>query len=98
MALAKGYQTKKLKFGHRGANQPVKETATGRVFITSQNHGYAVVADNGSFVNVNDGTCEGMDYGDSFSVQFHPEACGGPLDTSFLFDRFIKRIDDHAAR
>jgi carbamoyl-phosphate synthase small subunit len=98
LALAKGYQTKKLKFGHRGANQPVKETATGRVYITSQNHGYAVVADNGSFVNVNDGTCEGMDYGDSFSVQFHPEACGGPLDTSFLFDRFMKRIDDYAAR
>jgi len=98
LALAKGYQTKKLKFGHRGANQPVKETATGRVYITSQNHGYAVVADNGSFVNVNDGTCEGMDYGDAFSVQFHPEARGGPLDTSFLFDRFIKRIDDYAAR
>jgi len=98
MALAKGYQTKKLKFGHRGANQPVKEIATGRVYITSQNHGYAVIADNGSFVNVNDGTCEGMDYGNSFSVQFHPEACGGPLDTSFLFDRFIKRVDAYAAR
>jgi carbamoyl-phosphate synthase small subunit len=97
LALAKGYQTKKLKFGHRGANQPVKEIATGRVYITSQNHGYAVVADDGSFVNVNDGTCEGMDYGDSFSVQFHPEACGGPLDTSFLFDRFMERLA-HAAR
>ena len=98
MALAKGFKTKKLKFGHRGANQPVKETATGRVYITSQNHGYAVVADNGSFVNVNDGTCEGMDYGESFSVQFHPEARGGPLDTSFLFDRFMDRIDAYAAR
>ncbi|MCL1931223.1 MAG: carbamoyl phosphate synthase small subunit [Treponema sp.] len=98
MALANGYQTKKLKFGHRGANQPVKEIATGRVYITSQNHGYAVVADNGSFVNVNDGTCEGMDYGDSFSVQFHPEACAGPLDTSFLFDRFIKRMAANADR
>jgi len=98
MALAKGYQTTKLKFGHRGANQPVKEIATGRVYITSQNHGYAVIADNGSFVNVNDGTCEGMDYGDSFSVQFHPEACAGPRDTSFLFDRFIQRMDAHAAR
>jgi len=98
LALAKGHQTKKLKFGHRGANQPVKEVATGRIYITSQNHGYAVVADNGSFVNVNDGTCEGMDYGDSFSVQFHPEARGGPLDTSFLFDRFMKRIDAYAAR
>ena len=93
MALANGYSTRKLKFGHRGANQPVKELSTGRVFITSQNHGYAVVSDNGSFVNVNDGTCEGMDYGVSFSVQFHPEACGGPLDTSFLFDRFIERMN-----
>jgi len=92
LALANGYSTKKLKFGHRGANQPVKETSTGRVYITSQNHGYAVVTDNGSFINVNDGTCEGLDYGKSFSVQFHPEACGGPLDTSFLFDRFIERM------
>jgi carbamoyl-phosphate synthase small subunit len=98
LALANGYQTCKLKFGHRGANQPVKETATGKVFITSQNHGYAVVAANSSFVNVNDGTCEGMDYGGSFSVQFHPEACGGPLDTAFLFDRFMERIANHAAR
>jgi carbamoyl-phosphate synthase small subunit len=97
LALANGYSTKKLKFGHRGANQPVKELATGRVYITSQNHGYAVVADNGSFVNVNDGTCEGMDYGDSFSVQFHPEARGGPLDTGFLFDRFIERMNNYAA-
>jgi len=93
LALANGYTTKKLKFGHRGANQPVKDTSTGRVYITSQNHGYAVVTDNGSFVNVNDGTCEGMDYGNSFSVQFHPEACGGPLDTAFLFDRFMERMD-----
>ena len=98
MALANGYSTRKLKFGHRGANQPVREAATGRVYITSQNHGYAVVADNGSFVNVNDGTCEGLDYGNSFSVQFHPEARGGPLDTAFLFDRFIERMDAHATR
>ncbi|MDR2953414.1 MAG: carbamoyl phosphate synthase small subunit [Treponema sp.] len=97
MALANGYATRKLKFGHRGANQPVKELATGRVYITSQNHGYAVVADNGSFVNVNDGTCEGMDYGNSFSVQFHPEARGGPLDTAFLFDRFMERMDAYVA-
>jgi len=92
LALANGYSTRKLKFGHRGSNQPVKEISTKRVYITSQNHGYAVVADNGSFVNVNDSTCEGLDYGKSFSVQFHPEACGGPLDTSFLFDRFIERM------
>ena len=98
LALAKGYSTRKLKFGHRGANQPVKDISTGRVYITSQNHGYAVVADGGSFVNVNDGTCEGLDYGDSFSVQFHPEARGGPLDTAFLFDRFMAMMEAHAAR
>jgi len=98
MALAKGYKTRKLKFGHRGANQPVKDTRTGRVYITSQNHGYEVIADDSSFVNVNDRSCEGLDFGVSFSVQFHPEACGGPLDTSFLFDHFIERMDTHAAR
>ena len=98
LALANGYKTEKLKFGHRGANQPVKEFATGQVYITSQNHGYAVVAENGSFVNVNDGTCEGLDYGNAFSVQFHPEARGGPLDTAFLFDRFIERMNNHAKR
>lgn len=103
MALANGYSTSKLKFGHRGANQPVRDLRTGRVYITSQNHGYAVVVDEAacdslSFVNVNDGTCEGMDYGVSFSVQFHPEARGGPLDTAFLFDRFAERMDAHAAR
>ncbi|MCL2093364.1 MAG: carbamoyl phosphate synthase small subunit [Treponema sp.] len=101
LALARGYGTKKMKFGHRGANQAVKDLATGRVYITSQNHGYAVEAEPGSghvsFVNINDGTNEGMDYGPSFSVQFHPEAQGGPLDTSFLFDRFIERMESHAS-
>ncbi|MCL2243616.1 MAG: carbamoyl phosphate synthase small subunit [Treponema sp.] len=102
LALANGYKTRKLKFGHRGANQPVKDTGTGRVYITSQNHGYEVVADNAggsmySFINVNDGSCEGIDYGVSFSVQFHPEARCGPLDTGFLFDRFMERINNHAA-
>ncbi|MCL2071951.1 MAG: carbamoyl phosphate synthase small subunit [Oscillospiraceae bacterium] len=92
MALSQGYKTRKLKFGHRGANQPVKDTAMGRVYITSQNHGYEVIAENSSFINVNDGTCEGLEYGGSFSVQFHPEAKGGPLDTAFLFDKFIDRI------
>ena len=98
LALANGYKTEKLKFGHRGANQPVREVATERVYITSQNHGYAVAAENGSFVNVNDGTCEGLDYGNAFSVQFHPEARGGPLDTAFLFDRFVERMNEHAKR
>ena len=97
LALANGYATRKLKFGHRGANQPVKEFSTGRVYITSQNHGYEVVTDKASFVNVNDGSCEGMEYGNSFSVQFHPEARGGPLDTAFLFDRFMERINAYAA-
>jgi len=103
LALANGYKTRKLKFGHRGANQPVKETGTGLVYITSQNHGYEVIADRSrpgelSFVNVNDGSCEGIDYGVSFSVQFHPEARGGPLDTGFLFDRFMERCDRHAVK
>ncbi len=96
LALANGYRTKKLKFGHRGANQPVREVSGGKVFITSQNHGYAVDTDGGSFVNVSDGTCEGLDYGVSFSVQFHPEGRGGPLDMSFLFDRFTERMDAYA--
>nr|AGS53803.1 carbamoyl-phosphate synthase small chain [uncultured bacterium contig00039] len=103
MALANGYKTRKLKFGHRGANQPVKEIKTGGVYITSQNHGYEVIADvsgrdASSFINVNDGSCEGLDYGNSFSVQFHPEACGGPLDSSFLFDRFMERINKNASK
>ena len=97
MALAKGAKTKKLKYGHRGANQPVKDLVSGKTHITSQNHGYAVVASSLPecaklrFTNANDRTCEGIDYTDApaFSVQFHPEACGGPRDTEFLFDRFV---------
>jgi len=101
LALAQGGKTEKLHYGHRGANQPVKELNSGRVFITSQNHGYAVVSDSlhegaeVSFVNGNDGTCEGVVYTNmpAFSVQFHPEACGGPQETSFLFDKFLEMID-----
>ncbi len=100
LALARGAKTAKLKYGHRGGNHPVKDCASGRVYITSQNHGYAVESDSlpdfakMSFVNVNDGTCEGIDYTDinAFSVQFHPEACGGPHDTNFLFDRFFAML------
>ena len=97
LALAHGFRTEKLKYGHRGANQPVKNVQTGRVYISSQNHGYAVVNDSirpeiaePSFINVNDGTNEGIHYiGEPvLSVQFHPEACGGPKDMEFLFDRF----------
>ena len=96
-ALAMGGDTVKLKYGHRGGNQPVRDAQTGRTWITSQNHGYAVVAGSlagkglETFVNANDGSCEGMAYPglDCFTVQFHPEACSGPKDTGFLFDRFI---------
>lgn len=101
LALSQGAKTEKLKYGHRGANQPATDVKTGRVYITSQNHGYAVVAgtlpENAyeSFVNANDGTCEGVTYTNmpAFTVQFHPEACGGPLDTSFLFDKFITMME-----
>ena len=100
-ALAMGGKTKKMKYGHRGANQPVKELKTGTVYISSQNHGYEVLADSIkgvgtlSFINANDNTCEGVEYPDldAFTVQFHPEACAGPLDARDLFDRFIYRMD-----
>lgn len=103
LALSQGGRTEKLKYGHRGANQPAAELETGRVYITSQNHGYAVINDSlgdnakVSFVNANDGTCEGITYLNmpAFSVQFHPEACGGPLDTGFLFDKFMALIDEN---
>ena len=101
-ALAVGGKTEKLKYGHRGVNQPVKEVKGTRTYITSQNHGYAVISDSVtktgegelSYINANDGTCEGMDYPkyNAFTVQFHPEACSGPHDTSFLFDRFINMM------
>ena len=101
LALARGAKTCKLKYGHRGGNHPCKDIETGRVYITSQNHGYAVENTSlpsfakMSFFNVNDGTVEGIDYTDipAFSVQFHPEACGGPHDTNFLFDRFIQMME-----
>lgn len=101
LALASGFDTHKLKYGHRGANQPVKDVISNRVYISSQNHGYAVTTDSIDpdiacewFINVNDKTCEGLWYKKHpvFSVQFHPEACGGPHDTAFLFDRFIERM------
>ena len=98
LALAHGAMTHKLKYGHRGANQPAENTETGRVYITSQNHGYVVdettldpnVA-KPAFENVNDKTNEGLEYvgKNIFTVQFHPEACAGPQDTAYLFDRFI---------
>lgn len=98
MALASGAATHKLKYGHRGGNHPVKDLRTGRVYISSQNHGY-VVDDRSmdsntavpAFVNVNDGTNEGLEYKGKqiFTVQFHPEACPGPKDSDYLFERFM---------
>lgn len=101
MALSQGFDTYKLKYGHRGINHPVKDLTTNRVYITSQNHGFVVNGDTVnpsvadiSFISVNDGSIEGLNYknGKVFSVQFHPEASPGPLDTGFLFDRFMKLI------
>lgn len=99
LALAAGGKTEKLKYGHRGSNQPVQNKDGSRTYITSQNHGYAVLAQTVpgaelSYRNANDGTCEGLEYPgkNAFSVQFHPEARSGPQDTAFLFDEFIARM------
>ena len=98
MALATGAKTRKMRFGHRGGNHPVRDLEAGRVFITSQNHGYCVCEESVdpavaeiSHINVNDGSVEGLRYqkGNVFTVQFHPEASPGPMDTEYLFDRFI---------
>ena len=98
IGLALGCKTKKLKFGHHGGNHPVKDLTTGNVYITSQNHNY-ILSDypdcvEETFVNVNDGTCEGIRHKTLpiQSVQFHPEASPGPLDTGWLFDRFLKEV------
>lgn len=101
MALANGADTHKLKYGHRGGNHPVKDLETGRVYISSQNHGYVVDTEKldksvavPAFINVNDGTNEGLRYTGKkiLTVQFHPEACPGPGDSAFLFDRFIQMM------
>lgn len=103
MALATGADTYKLKYGHRGGNHPVKDLSTGRVYISSQNHGYVVDMDKldpkvavPAFINVNDGTNEGLSYTGKniFTVQYHPEACPGPQDSGYLFDRFIKMMKE----
>ena len=102
MALATGADTHKMKYGHRGGNHPVKDLSTGRVYISSQNHGYVVDTDRldpqiavPAFVNVNDGTNEGLRYTGKniFTVKFHPEACPGPQDSGYLFDRFITMMN-----
>jgi len=106
LALAAGGKTFKLKFGHRGANQPVKDLQTGKVEITSHNHGYAV--DGGSLggsgfevshINLNDGTVEGLVHRELpvFSVQYHPEASPGPHDASYLFRRFLALMEHCSA-
>ena len=101
MALATGSDTKKMKYGHRGGNHPVRDLSTGRVYITSQNHGYVVDTDTvdpkvavPAYVNVNDQTNEGLKYLNKniFTVQFHPEASPGPRDSGYLFDRFIEMM------
>lgn len=102
LALAAGGKTEKLKYGHRGGNHPVRETESGRVYITSQNHGYAVIGESldaklaeVSYVNLNDGTCEGLVYPTlkAFSLQFHPEAHAGPRDMEFAFERFMTLME-----
>ena len=102
MALATGADTHKMKYGHRGGNHPVRDLATGRVYISSQNHGYVVDTAHldrkiavPAFENVNDGTNEGLAYTGKniFTVQYHPEACPGPQDSAYLFDRFMKMME-----
>jgi len=101
LSLAMGAKTYKLKFGHRGGNQPVLEKDTGRVEISSQNHGYAVDGNSlpgdveVTHINLNDRTVEGIRVvgKDAFSVQYHPEACPGPHDSMVLFERFVETMD-----
>lgn len=101
VALSQGADTEKLKYGHRGVNHAVKDVETGKIYTTSQNHGYAVIPESlpkgaeVSFYNVNDRTCEGVKYNNIpvFTVQFHPEAAAGPCDSEFLFDRFIDLME-----
>jgi carbamoyl-phosphate synthase small subunit len=106
LALALGAKTYKLKFGHRGLNQPVKDLGTGRIEITTQNHGFAVDVDSlpdgvtMTHVHLNDGTCQGIEVerAGAFSVQFHPEAAAGPHDSRYLFERFISKMDEAGGR
>lgn len=101
MGIATGAKTAKLKYGHRGPNHPVKDLETGKVYITSQNHGYYILEESinpeiaeVSHINLNDGTVEGLRYKNKniFTVQYHPEACPGPEDTQYLFDEFINLV------
>jgi carbamoyl-phosphate synthase small subunit len=108
LGLTYGAQTVKMPYGHRGGNHPVKELATGRVLITSQNHGFAVEGSNAGIpgapelelthVNLNDGTVEGLRHRNKpiFAVQYHPEAAPGPHDARPLFDEFLETVRSHA--
>lgn len=110
LALANGIPTAKLKFGHRGTNQPVLNLETKRMAVTTQNHGYQVQYDPNNthcretadllYVNINDNTCEGLRYRKfpAVSVQFHPEACAGPQDTAFIFDEFVQMMEVQKCR
>jgi carbamoyl-phosphate synthase small subunit len=101
LAQALGAKTFKLKFGHRGANQPVLNRRTNRVEITTQNHGFAVETETlpadveATHVNLNDQTLEGLRHKSLpvFSVQYHPEASAGPHDSAYLFEEFLKLMD-----
>lgn len=104
LALASGFDTKRLKFGHRGANHPVQDVVTRKVYMSSQNHGYTVCPESVdgavaeiSHINVNDGTVEGLRFKNFpvSSVQFHPEASPGPRETAYLFENFMSAIDSH---
>ncbi|MBR3614781.1 MAG: carbamoyl phosphate synthase small subunit, partial [Clostridia bacterium] len=107
LALSQGAETEKHSYGHRGANQPVIDLASGKTYVTEQNHGYIVKPeslDDSSYrlthINANDKTCEGIKYNNinAFSVQFYPAAHGGPLDTSYLFDDFVKSMNSKEAK
>jgi len=106
VARALGADTYKLKFGHRGANHPVQDLESGRIYITAQNHGYAVRADSlppgleVSHLNLNDGTIEGLRHSDLpvFTIQYHSEASPGPLDNEYLFDQFLQMITEFGPR
>lgn len=103
IALAHQFHTKKLKYGHHGANHPVKDLNTGQVYISTQNHNFVINEESIDskkarpwFINVNDGTIEGIEYLNEKikTVQFHPEACAGPMDTNHLFDQFVEMMEE----